>query len=168
MSGYDPTPGGGAPVPGWYPDPAGSTLQRWWDGTAWTATTQPDPADRYTGPGTAAAYPASQYPAAAYAATPSSAGQYGTYPAAAPAASVAVIKNTQATAGLVLGIVAMVVDPLGVPAILGIIFSGLGLSRAGQLQRFGYAPVGRTKAVWGLVLSILGLLGTATVKLWAF
>ncbi len=150
MSGYDPTPGGGAPVPGWYPDPAGSALQRWWDGTAWTATTQPDPADLYVG-----AYPALSYPP-------------DQYPAAGPAGPVAVIRNTQATAGLVLGIVAMVVDPLGIPAILGIVFSGLGLSRAGQLQRFGYAPVGRTKAVWGLVLSILGLLGTATFKLWVF
>jgi hypothetical protein len=133
MSGYGPNPtDGGTPqaAPGWYPDPAGSPVQRWWDGTAWSPATQE--------------YAPSYVPA------------------------VPAIRNTRATAGLVLGIVAMVVDPLGVPAILGIIFSGLGLSRAGELQRVGYGPVGRTRAVWGLVLSILGLLGTATVKLWLF
>ena len=27
------------PAPGWFPDPAGSPLQRWWDGTAWTERT---------------------------------------------------------------------------------------------------------------------------------
>jgi len=29
---------------GWYPDPAGSPLQRWWDGSHWSETTQPAPA----------------------------------------------------------------------------------------------------------------------------
>lgn len=29
---------------GWYPDPAGSPLQRWWDGSHWSETTQPVPA----------------------------------------------------------------------------------------------------------------------------
>ncbi len=30
-----PNPGQG-PAPGWYPDPNGQPLQRWWDGTQWT------------------------------------------------------------------------------------------------------------------------------------
>ena len=29
--------------PGWYPDPHGAPAQRWWDGTAWSAHTAPQP-----------------------------------------------------------------------------------------------------------------------------
>ena len=28
-------------APGWYPDPAGAPVQRWWDGNAWSAQTAP-------------------------------------------------------------------------------------------------------------------------------
>ena len=34
----------GGPVPGWYPDPAGGTGLRWWDGTAWAPQPAPVPA----------------------------------------------------------------------------------------------------------------------------
>ena len=30
------------PIPGWYPDPAGSPKLRWWDGGQWTDQFQPD------------------------------------------------------------------------------------------------------------------------------
>lgn len=95
---------------------------------------------------------------------------YGTYGAAPgyPAYPPAPVRNSQATAGLVLGIIAMVVNPLTVLSILGIVFSGIGLSRVGTLVRLGYPPVGRTAATWGLVLSILALGFTALFKLFLF
>jgi hypothetical protein len=43
-SAYSPT-AVGAPLPpaGWFPDPGGQPLLRWWDGTAWTGDTSPLP-----------------------------------------------------------------------------------------------------------------------------
>lgn len=39
------------PVPGWYPDFTDKTLLRWWDGTQWTAYTQPmDAVQQQTAP----------------------------------------------------------------------------------------------------------------------
>ncbi|OII60522.1 hypothetical protein BJP40_10280 [Streptomyces sp. CC53] len=36
--------------PGWYPDPAAPTVERWWDGTAWTAHTRPPGGTHPAGP----------------------------------------------------------------------------------------------------------------------
>jgi hypothetical protein len=33
------------PAPGWYPDPSGSPLLRWWDGERWSEDTHPLPGD---------------------------------------------------------------------------------------------------------------------------
>jgi hypothetical protein len=33
------------PPPGWYPDPGGQQILRWWDGTAWAPHTQPMPVE---------------------------------------------------------------------------------------------------------------------------
>ena len=35
----NPAPGPQSFPPGWYPDPSGAPLQRYWDGTTWTAQT---------------------------------------------------------------------------------------------------------------------------------
>jgi hypothetical protein len=75
-----------------------------------------------------------------------------------------VLKNTPATVGLVLGIVALVVNSFAVASLAALVFSVLGLNRAGQLVQAGYGPVGRTKAIWGIVLSLLGGAGTVLFK----
>lgn len=38
------------PDPGWYPDPSGSPLLRWWDGERWGQDTHPLPGDSATAP----------------------------------------------------------------------------------------------------------------------
>lgn len=136
MSGYETSvpgvPDGASPQAGWYPDPTGAPGERWWDGTAWTASTRTQAI--LSGPAAPMVYP------------------------------VQVLKNTPSTAGLTLGIISMFIDPFAIPALLGIIFSAIGLNRANRLSQHGYGAVGRAKSVWGLVLSILGLLGTLLFK----
>jgi hypothetical protein len=56
-------------VAGWYPDPAGGPLSRWWDGSQWTEATMPAPA----------------YAAAGYAPSGYAPGGYGTIAASQPA-----------------------------------------------------------------------------------
>lgn len=75
-----------------------------------------------------------------------------------------VLRNPRATAGLALGIASLIVNPVLVTSIVGIVFSGLGLSRAARMTEVGYAPVGRTQAMWGLGLSILGLVSSLALK----
>lgn len=43
------TPGSNVPPPGWFPDPSGQHLARWWDGAAWTNHVQDAPPGQ--GPG---------------------------------------------------------------------------------------------------------------------
>jgi hypothetical protein len=63
-------------------------------------------------------------------------------------------RNTPATAGLAFGVLSFVIPVLG--GALGLVFSVLGLSRANHLDKDGEGPIGRGKAIAGLVLSIIG------------
>lgn len=62
--------------------------------------------------------------------------------------------NGAATASLVLGIVSLVASLLFLPAILGMVFGFVGVNRAGRTN----PPVGKGKAITGIVLSAVGLL----------
>lgn len=77
-------------------------------------------------------------------------------------------RNGAATAGLVLGIICMFVNSFLLISTPAFICSIVGLVKASQLQAAGYAPVGRAAAVWGLVLSVLGAIGTVFLKLFLF
>nr|WP_237728111.1 DUF2510 domain-containing protein [Cellulomonas sp. APG4] len=132
--------------PGWYPDPSGAPIERWWNGGAWDHATRQVPAQLPMVPG----------PCGAPIVPPP--GPYGYAPP----------RNSAATAGMVLGIICMVVNSFLLVSVPALILSIVGLSRAGQLERSGFGAIGRTKAVWGLVLAILGTLGTAFFKLFLF
>ena len=75
-----------------------------------------------------------------------------------------VLRNTPATAGLVLGALALLVNTFLVVSLAAFVLSALGLVRAGRLVSAGYAPVGRGRAIVGIVLSLLGGAGTVLFK----
>ncbi|RPF20985.1 Ltp family lipoprotein [Myceligenerans xiligouense] len=70
--------------------------------------------------------------------------------------------NGAATASLVLGIVSLFLSLLFLPSVLGLVLGVVGANRAKRTT----PPVGREKAVWGIVLSAVGLvLGIGLVAL---
>lgn len=75
-----------------------------------------------------------------------------------------VLKNTPATAGMWLGIASLVVNTFLVTSLAAVVLCALGLTRASRFTTAGYAPVGRTRAVAGLVLAVLGAGGTIAFK----
>lgn len=109
------TAASGSPA-GWYADPSGLPVLRWWDGVAWTPQTHQG----------------------------------------APQAPVQIlVKNSAATAALVLGLVALAVNTFLVTSTTALVLAIVGLVKASSLQRQGLAPVGRAKAVWAIVLAFL-------------
>lgn len=109
---------------GWYPDPEGVAAFRFWDGAAWTLHIKGGPAR----------------------VAPPTAGAVHVAP------MVGVPRNGLATAGLVLGIVSLLLNVLLIPSILGVVLGAVGASRA--VLRGG---VGRARAITGIVLSALGV-----------
>lgn len=85
-------------------------------------------------------------------------------PSASPLYTPPVLRNPRARAGLILGAVSVLVNPVLLCSIAAIVVSGLGLQRAGQMTQFGYAPVGRTQAMGGLALGAVGLIASITLK----
>lgn len=124
---------------GWYPDPERTAASRFWDGSAWTEHTK-GTAPLYAPPQPGSATPPDQ-------AMPLQDAQ----------------RNGIATAGLVLGIVALVLDVALIPTVLALVFGGVGLSRAAA--RGG---VGRVRAIVGLVLAVVALPVQAAIAIPVF
>ncbi len=85
-------------------------------------------------------------------------------PPVSPLYAPPVLRNPRARAGLMLGAVSVLVNPVLLVSIAALVVSGLGLQRAGQMTRFGYAPVGRRQAIGGLVLGAVGLIASIALK----
>ena len=164
------------PPPGWYADAHVADQARWWDGTAWTSDVRdiaPGPA-RGAAPAPSASPAAPAWVAIASAAPAPLVPEYPaqmypaqTYPAPAPwertepyrgengAPTPDPARNTPATIGLT----AAIVSVFGVPisCLLGLVFAIIGLVRAQRSARAGLGAVGRSKAIWAVALSCVGV-----------
>lgn len=142
------------PVAGWYADPAGSDLLRYWDGTTWTAHTAPKPSPVPAAPAPSTP-PQPQY--GEYARTP--AWPAATALAAPPQYVIAVPeKNGLATRALVWAIISLVINPIALPSIMGIVFGAQALGVASQMERAGLPNAGRGRAVAAIVVGSVGAL----------
>lgn len=169
--------------PAWYPDPTTPGQERWWDGRTFTehvrpaaapvAVGVPNAAWSQGGPGAAPVYGYAAsvpvYPAPGYAAGPAP-----LRPTQAPRglfadvqrqadirADLASGKNSHANLGFIFALLSVVGFALG--WIIGIVFGILGLRRARQYADAGYPAIGRTKAIWALALSGVGIAVTSLV-----
>jgi hypothetical protein len=164
------------PVAGWYQDPQEPKKLRWWDGQRW-GLHAPEPAaaapavhPQYPWMGAQPApgpYPAdrpmTQSPTWGFSVPPVGAQPYPTQPYPAQTQTplsgrAARIERDRAVrarnpfgyAGLVLALVAFLFDPLGIPAVLGIVFGAIGLGRARQLACGRYTGFGASVAAVAL------------------
>lgn len=164
-----------SPGAGWYTDPSDPSQQRWWGGMEWTHDVRATPApvapisvapalSEVPGGGInpfaeidalEAAWAAPESGARIVPAAASTAPSFEPYagnpgwqapvPRFAPSEPPS---NGYATAGLILSLVWL--------QLFGVIFSIIGLVRASNLTHEGAPPVGRKRAIWGLVLGLAG------------
>lgn len=143
------------PIAGWYPDPQDDTRFRWWDGARW-GDLAPEPAARV---------PVPQAESVESPRPPAPSEYRDGDPGAdavlrGRAARVAKDRATRAAnpfgyAGLVLALVAFLLNVFAVPGLLGLVFGAIGLARAAQLT-------GAKTTGFGVSLAavILGLVAT--------
>jgi hypothetical protein len=115
-------------APGWYPDHTDRTIQRWWDGTQWTAHT-----------------------------APSAAGVVSASAPAVSSSPVASANNTMATLALILALVSfagLIFAPLLLLAISAIIIGIVALTR---VPRFARKEGRRGQAIAGIVVGAVSL-----------
>lgn len=73
-------------------------------------------------------------------------------------------RNQFASAGLILGIVSVVVNPLLLAGLVAIGVSAVGFNRASLMSQVGYSPIGRGKAILGMILGLLGIIASVAFK----
>ncbi|POH70852.1 hypothetical protein C3B59_04080 [Cryobacterium zongtaii] len=157
---------------GWYDDTTDAEQLRWWTGTAWTdarAPRQPAPTAEV-----AAESPTGSEPAAVPVPLPygpaSVTGAPAAYPVSATGLPVAAsttapgrlkqlrTNNPFAFFSMIIGLMSLMLNLLGLPAIAALVLGILGVVRSRKLARAG-API------TGLVVSIVGIVLAALVTL---
>lgn len=144
------------PTAGWYPDPTDQDGLRWWDGARWG-----EPAPRPLEP-----VAASRVPSWEPAPRPPAPSEYRhilvDQPLTGRRARIARDRATRAAnpfgyAGLVLGLIAFIINFFAVPSILAIVFGAIGLARSAQLtgQRITGFGVSLAAVILGLVSGVL-------------
>ena len=174
-----------APPSGWYADPEGSPRLRWWNGQAWTEHFQ-EAVSAPSHPPVAIASSAEELsrretrnavansdtylPSTEVSPQPVAPGvkPYSSTNNYNPKGDLAAGKNAAAKNGFVLGIIAMIVNPLLLVGIGAIVFSWIGLSRASRWESEGHQPFGKRKAIWGLVLGSVATAFTVFIKMGTF
>lgn len=140
--------------PGWYADVQVPGQDRWWDGTAFTDAVRMTPA-----PAVATAVRPVRAQRVASLTEPPIERLAGRPPLLArqrdPRLDLAAGRNAHATVALCCGLLSL----LGwlIPALLGLVFGVMGLRRASLYVAAGHPPIGRSTALWGLVLSVIGV-----------
>jgi hypothetical protein len=124
------------------------------------------PTPQYAAPGFPAASPAAPlavHPEGTFTpvAAPAKRGRYNPYD---PTADLASGKNTPARNALILGIIALVINPVCIPALAAVFWGIVGIKRASKFAEAGSAPVGKGKAIAGLVLGSIGVVATLLFK----
>ncbi|MCU1584064.1 MAG: hypothetical protein JWM49_620 [Microbacteriaceae bacterium] len=156
---------------GFYPDPAGAPARRWWNGYEWTSHYETGgAASRLTPPILEAAQPVPDVAAVgrehvASVSAPAKVTMNGRgYNPYKPARDLAAGKNTLATNALVWGIVSFLFNLFCLVGIAAIVWGIFAIQRANAWERDGHAPIGRKKAIWGIVLGGVATIATAALK----
>jgi hypothetical protein len=162
-----------APPAGWYSDGEQPGMNRWWDGVDWSEHRQPAAAaasaDSVAAPAVAAPAPVpppAKAPTRASAAAVSGGTLFSGEPVQ-PGERMTVFPlaerseetppedvNKPANSGFTLGILSIPLGLFGITGIVSIIQSVRGLNRAKELEARGVANTGKSKATWGIALSV--------------
>ena len=169
---------------GWYDDTTDAEQLRWWTGTAWTdarAPRQPAPATESPaaaespaeapiplpyGPASVTGRPAaSPVPSVPIPSVPEPsvpvpsvhAAQLPVAPAAPPPGQLRLLRlnNPFAFTSVIIGLVSLVLNVLGGPAVVAIVFGVLGLVRSRKLARAGAPITGLVASIIGIALGLL-------------
>lgn len=138
------------PGPGWYSDPQDASQSRWWDGSVWTEHQKL--AEPVVSP-----QPQPYVPSASSIREPVLSVYSGDKDKEIRR------NNSMAYTGLVLALVALLINPFAILSILGIVFSAIGLAKSYDHERDGAKTHGRGTAVWGIIVGIVGLIAFAFI-----